>query len=272
MPTQTQQPDTLGLLLRQIGRTRLLTAAEEVELARLAQAGDHAAKDRMIRANLRLVVSIAKRYQPKLAGGLCILDLIQEGTMGLARAVEKFEPDKGYKFSTYAYWWIRQGITRALATQTRTIRLPVHVHERSQRLGAWCQAFTDQHGRRPSDREVEAAMASLSITQSHMEAIRLNRCASLDMVIGESESTTLGEMLPDPSPGPEASLDRADRCRELATLLQRADLTERERQVLWLAFAEGLKSAQIAEELCITLIQVKTARRNGMRKARLAIA
>lgn len=145
--------DSLGLYLRESGRHALLTAEEEVELAAAAAAGSETARSRMIEANLRLSVSIAKRYVNR---GLPLSDLIQEGNLGLMRAVQKFDPHLGFKFSTYATWWIRQSITRAIADQSRTIRLPVHMHETLNRYRAALQRLTLELGREPTVEELAA--------------------------------------------------------------------------------------------------------------------
>ena len=155
--------DSLQLFLNEAGRYPLLTAAEEVELAKRIERGDTAAKDRMINSNLRLVVSIAKKYQ---GHGLSLLDLIQEGVIGLIRAVEKFDWRRGYKFSTYATWWIRQAVQRGVANKSRTIRIPVHIAEREQRIGRAERELRPKLGRPPTDEEVaEAAKLSLKHVQ-----------------------------------------------------------------------------------------------------------
>src|SRR5947209_807003 len=151
--------DSLQLFLNEAGRYPLLTAAEEVELAKRVEAGDKAAKDRMVNSNLRLVVSIAKKYQGR---GLWLLDLIQEGIIGLIRAVEKFDWRRGYKFSTYATWWIRQAVQRGVANKSRTIRIPVHIAEREQRIARAERELLVRLGRPPTDEEL-AAEAKLSV-------------------------------------------------------------------------------------------------------------
>src|ERR1043166_2536315 len=147
--------DSLQLFLNEAGRYPLLTAAEEVELAKLVERGDKRAKDKMINSNLRLVVSIAKKYQ---GHGLSLLDLIQEGIIGLIRAVEKFDWRRGYKFSTYATWWIRQAVQRGVANKSRTIRIPVHIVEREQKIGRATRELTARLERDPTDEEVAAAL------------------------------------------------------------------------------------------------------------------
>jgi RNA polymerase primary sigma factor len=162
MSGQAHRPDSLSLYLREVSRRRLLTAAEEVQLAKRIERGDQRAKQRMIEANLRLVVSVARRYQHR---GLPLLDLIQEGTLGLVRAAEKFDWRRGNKFSTYAVWWIRQATERALLTQVEPIRLPIHLHERRRKLAHAKQALALDLGRMPSFAELAAATA-LSVEQA----------------------------------------------------------------------------------------------------------
>ena len=184
--------DALRLFLDEIGQYPLLTAAEEVELAQRIEAGDDAAKEQMINANLRLVVHIAKRYQGQ---GLILLDLIQEGIFGLIRAVEKFDWRKGFKFSTYATWWIRQAIQRALQKQARDIRLPIHVAERARRVERVRNELTRELDRDPTDDELaERVGLRPEQLQEVREAARV--VASLDQPIGRESETSLGEVLP----------------------------------------------------------------------------
>jgi len=184
--------DSLQLFLNEAGRYALLTAAEEVELAKLVERGDHQAKDRMINSNLRLVVSIAKRYQ---GHGLSLLDLIQEGVIGLIRAVEKFDWRRGYKFSTYATWWIRQAVQRGVANKSRTIRIPVHIAEREQRIGRAERELTAKLGRPPTDEEVATA-AKLSL--KHLREVRAAARAvtSLDKPLGDEGDASFGDLVP----------------------------------------------------------------------------
>jgi RNA polymerase primary sigma factor len=182
--------DSLQLFLNEAARYALLTADEEVELAKRVERGDCAAKDRMINSNLRLVVSIAKRYQ---GHGVALLDLIQEGVIGLIRAVEKFDWRRGFKFSTYATWWIRQAVQRGVANKARTIRIPTHVVEREQRINRAIRELTVKLGREPTDNEL-AQCTRLSLKHVR-EAINAPRAVtSLDKPIGEGEGATFGDL------------------------------------------------------------------------------
>ena len=187
-PTPTSA-DSVGQFLHEIGRYPLLTKEEEVELAKRVEDGDQDAKDHMITSNLRLVVSIAKRYQGQMALG----DLVQEGTIGLIRAVDKFDWRRGFKFSTYATWWIRQAIGRAIQTQSRTIRIPVHLAEREWKAWSAERALTADLGRDPTDEEIaEAARISVPELQRLRQTARI--VASLDQPVEEGGETELGEL------------------------------------------------------------------------------
>jgi RNA polymerase primary sigma factor len=190
--------DTLGLFLQEIGRYPLLTAEEEVELAQRIERGDDAARERMITSNLRLVVHFAKRYQ---GSGLTLLDLIQEGIFGLMRAVEKFDWRRGFKFSTYATWWIRQSIQRALENQSREIRLPAHVGERGRVLDRVRVEFADEFGRDPSDEELAEA-SGLTVAQVQQVAESARVVTSLDRPVGDAANgATMGAFMPAEEPG-----------------------------------------------------------------------
>jgi len=183
--------DSLQLFLNEAGRYPLLTAAEEVELAKLIERGDKPAKDRMINSNLRLVVSIAKKYQ---GHGLPLIDLIQEGIIGLIRAVEKFDWRRGYKFSTYATWWIRQAVQRGVANKSRTIRIPVHIVEREQKIARAERELVLQLERAPTDQEVaEKAKINLKHVREVRQAART--VASLDKAVGDDSDTSFGDLV-----------------------------------------------------------------------------
>jgi RNA polymerase primary sigma factor len=196
---QLELDDPVKMYLKEIGQIRLLTAKQEVELAKRMQKGDHEAKKRLVESNLRLVVSIAKRY---VGRGMLFLDLIQEGNMGLIRAVEKFDYKKGYKFSTYATWWIRQAITRAIADQARTIRVPVHMVETINKLIRVSRYLLQELGREPTVKEIAGNM---EITEDKVREIlkTAQEPVSLETPIGKEEDSHLGDFIEDKdSPAP----------------------------------------------------------------------
>ena len=223
--------DPVRMYLKEIGQVKLLTADEEIELAKRVSEGDKAAKDRLTEANLRLVVSIAKKYSGR---GLHILDLIQEGNTGLIRAVDKFDYTKGNKFSTYATWWIRQAITRAIADQARTIPVPVHMVEVINKATRCNRKLVQELGREPTLEEI-AAELNLPIEK----IIEANRTAadtlSLDMPVGDEEDTTIGSFVEDDNtPGPVDATSNAMLSEALTEIL--GTLTEREADVLRMRF------------------------------------
>src|SRR5581483_3910729 len=182
--------DSLQLFLNEAGRYALLTAAEEVELAKRIERGDQRAKDKMINSNLRLVVSIAKKYQ---GHGLSLLDLIQEGTIGLIRAVEKFDGRRGYKFTTYATWWIRQAVQRGASNKSRTIHIPVHIVEREQKIARAERELVGKLGRQPTDQELAKA-AKLPLKQVREVKQAARAVTSLDKPTGDDDSGTYGDL------------------------------------------------------------------------------
>ena len=236
--------DPVRMYLKEIGRINLLTNDEEFEYARLAEQGDEFAKKMLAESNLRLVVSIAKRY---VGRGMLFLDLIQEGNIGLMKAVDKFDPDKGYKFSTYATWWIRQAITRAIADQARTIRVPVHMVETINKLARVQRQLTQELNREPSEDEI-AKKLGISVEKVR-EVYKISQDpVSLETPIGEEDDSHLGDFIKDErtmSPEEYATVELLK--EELANVL--LTLTEREEKVLRLRF--GLDDGQ-----CRTLEEV----------------
>ena len=223
--------DALRLFLNEISRHRLLTAPEEVELAKLIEQGDAGAKSRMINSNLRLVVSIAKKYPTT---DLALLDLIQEGVLGLMRATEKFDWRRGYKFSTYATWWIRQAIERGLQNKSRAIRVPVHVLQRERRIDRIERDILIREGRIPTDEELANA-AKISVRQVREARETPRTVTSLDRPVGEGEETSLGDLIPDDESGEPVELVELSLRTE--TVQQAvSELPEQERLVLKLRY------------------------------------
>src|SRR5579862_3773770 len=219
--------DALQLFLKDIGKVDLLTAAQEVELAKRIERGDHRAKQEMVEANLRLVVSIAKRYRNQ---GLPFLDLIQEGTIGLVRAAEKFDWRKGFKFSTYATWWIRQAVERALADKGRTIRMPVHMVERLQKIVSSERKLRAEGGREPTSEDIAD---DLEMTVDQVEQIRRVSQAplSLENPVGDDDESEFGHFIEDENaPLPDAAASLSFRDEALTKCLE--SLGDRERRVL----------------------------------------
>ncbi len=223
--------DSLRLYLRSIGRVELLTAAQEVALARRIERGDMDAKQHMIEANLRLVVSIAKSY---LGRGLTFLDLIQEGSMGLIRAVEKFDYRRGYKFSTYATWWIRQAVTRAIADKGRTIRIPVHMVEKLNRVVHAERQLVQELGREPIAAEI-AAELQMTVREVRDVWRMAQQPISLEKPVGEEDDSSLGDFVEDPTAESPFEL-ASERLRRENLRRALAALPEREREVIELRF------------------------------------
>jgi RNA polymerase primary sigma factor len=223
--------DSLQLFLKDIGKVALLTAAQEVELAKRIERGEHRAKQEMVEANLRLVVSIAKKYRNQ---GLPFLDLIQEGTIGLVRAAEKFDHRKGFKFSTYATWWIRQAVARALADKARTIRMPVHIVEKLNKIVRSERKLRAELGREPTSAEIGD---DVELTADEVEQIRRSSQApvSLEKPVGDEEESEFGHFLTDESePLPEEAAEVELRKATLRRVL--SSLSLRERRVLELRY------------------------------------
>jgi RNA polymerase primary sigma factor len=256
--------DSLQLFLNEAGRYPLLTAAEEVELAKRIELGDMRAKERMITSNLRLVVSIARRYQTQ---GITLGDLIQEGVIGLIRATEKFDWRKGFKFSTYATWWIRQAVQRGVANKARTIRIPVHVVEREQKVSRTERELAARLGYAPTDEEIaEHAKLPLNQVREVHEAARA--VASTDAPIGSDGDTSFGELFAAGGPTTEDEVDatiRGDAVRRAV-----AKLPERQRDVISLRFGligEGPTSLeQIGKQLGITRERVRQIEADALRR------
>jgi RNA polymerase primary sigma factor len=269
-PEPAGDSDALQLFLAGVGRHRLLTAAEEVVLAKRIERGDPVAKRRMIEANLRLVVSIAKDYR-----GLSVpfLDLIQEGSIGLNRAVEKFDWRRGFKFSTYATWWIRQSIQRAVANHAHTIRVPVHVVERRQKLGRAAGVLEVELGREATAEELAEATG---IPLRHViEALGAARAVlSLNQRTGAEEESELGELLPDEE-GVDPVAEAEESLRREGVRRALGDLPERERRILELRFGfEGdpWTLEAIGRELDLTRERVRQLEAQALARMEAALA
>jgi RNA polymerase sigma factor (sigma-70 family) len=236
--------ELIALYLQEISRVKLLTAEEEQELARRVQKGDTDAERRLTEANLRLVVKIARRY---LNRGLSLLDLIEEGNVGLLHAVRKFQAGRGTRFSTYATWWIRQAVVRALANQARTIRLPVHVELLLSQYLKQRNILTQKLGRTPTIAEVAEVMKRPAAELEQLESLRQHP-DSLDKPMPNDGKSTLGESVEDPSAAPGASMAAVLRARaDLASVLQ--DLPDRERTVVTLRFGLGGEEPMTLERI-----------------------
>jgi RNA polymerase sigma factor (sigma-70 family) len=296
---------SLSSYLGEIGRHQLLTPEQELTLGRKVQAmaalqercrqaggegpaceysdlerrtlrlGERA-KNQMITANLRLVVNLAKRYQNK---GLDLLDLIQEGTLGLTRAVETYDPTRGHRFSTYAYWWIRQGLNRALSTQSRTIRIPVNVNEKLTRLRAAKARYLQMHGVNPSPRQLATLLdLPLADVDDLLSCELRSVTVSLQgLVKAKADPSELVDVLPSPEPAPMERAELAERSATVWTLLDRANLTPKERTVVmlrfgldgsheWRTLAEVARQLECSREYCRQVVQraLRKLRKTGI--------
>jgi RNA polymerase primary sigma factor len=260
--------DSVRLYLREIGKIPLLSAEEELDLARKVVAGDKRAKDKMAEANMRLVVSIAKRY---VGRGLDLLDLIQEGNTGLLRAVEKFDPDKGFKFSTYATWWIRQAITRAIADQARTIRIPVHMVETINKLLRTQRRLTQELNREPTNEEIGQAMEIDVDKVAHIMKIKQD-ISSLDASIrDDEEDSVLADFIEDEDTvSPEESATTQLLKEQVKTVL--GGLSEREQKIIRLRF--GLEDGKqhtledVGQEFAVTRERIRQIEAKALAKLR----
>ena len=267
VPDAINIDDPVRMYLKEIGKVPLLTADEEVEIAKRMQRGDESAKRELAEANLRLVVSIAKRY---VGRGMLFLDLIQEGNMGLIKAVEKFDHTKGFKFSTYATWWIRQAITRAIADQARTIRIPVHMVETINKLIRVSRQLLQEYGREPTPEEIAKAMG---ISENKVrEIIKIaQEPVSLETPIGEEEDSHLGDFIQDEdAPAPAEAASNALMKELLWEVLD--TLTPREAKVLRLRF--GLDDGnprtleEVGKEFHVTRERIRQIEAKALRKLR----
>ncbi|KXZ39742.1 RNA polymerase primary sigma factor [Alkalithermobacter thermoalcaliphilus JW-YL-7 = DSM 7308] len=267
LPKGISIDDPVRMYLKEIGKIPLLTAQEEIELAKRMEKGDETAKKRLVEANLRLVVSIAKRY---VGRGMLFLDLIQEGNLGLIKAVEKFDYSKGYKFSTYATWWIRQAITRAIADQARTIRIPVHMVETINKLIRVSRQLLQELGREPRPDEIAEQM---DLPEDKIREILkiAQEPVSLETPIGEEEDSHLGDFIPDEdAPAPAEAAAYSLLKEQIEEVLK--DLNERERKVLKLRF--GLEDGrartleEVGKEFEVTRERIRQIEAKALRKLR----
>jgi RNA polymerase primary sigma factor len=257
--------DALQLFMNEVARHSLLTKEEEVELAKRVERGDQDAKQRMINSNLRLVISIARKYQ---GSGVALLDLIQEGVLGLIRATEKFDWRRGFKFSTYATWWIRQAVERGIANKARTIRMPVHVLQRERKIARAERELNVELGREPTDEEV-AARAGLDLKQIKDVRDAARAVTSLDVPLGEDEVTTLGGIVPSEQPRPEEEVEVSLREQSVRRAIQELPASEREVMKLRYGFNghPDPKSVQEVErQLGISQEEVREIEKNALER------
>lgn len=261
------EEDSIRIYLKEISRHKLLSGREEIELARAVQTGDVVARRKLIQANLRLVVSIAKRYRNH---GLSFQDLVQEGSLGLIRAVEKFDPEKGNKFSTYATWWIRQAVTRALANKSRTIRVPVHMNEAITKLKRSATALAQELGRFPTPEELSAA-SGLSKDKVLLAFDSAKLPLSLDSACSEESDSTLADIIEDAdAPLPDEETAARLLINHLSDVL--AELTDREKEVIELRYGlnkeRSLSLEELGKQLNMSREQVRQIEIKAMQKLR----
>ncbi|MFW5998681.1 MAG: RNA polymerase sigma factor RpoD [Halanaerobiaceae bacterium] len=259
--------DPVRMYLKEMGKVDLLTAEEEIELAKRIENGDNEAKEKMIKANLRLVVSIAKKYQGR---GLSFIDLIQEGNEGLMKAVDKFDYTKGYKFSTYATWWIRQSITRAIADKSRTIRIPVHMKETINKLIKVSRQLAKEKGREPTDKEIAERM---DISEEKVREVKQysQDPVSLETPIGEEEDSDLGDFIEnEESPIPDEAITNELLREELEKVLD--TLTNREKRILELRFGidddRPRTLEEVGKQFGVTRERIRQIEAKALRKLR----
>ncbi len=264
----TATTDSLQLFLNEAGRYPLLTAAEEVEIAKKIEQGDLQAKDRMVNSNLRLVVSIAKKYQ---GHGLSLLDLIQEGVIGLIRAAEKFDWRRGYKFSTYATWWIRQAVQRGVANKSRTIRIPVHIAERETRIGRAERELQAKLGRPGTDDEIATAA---KVSLKHLREVRqaARAVTSLDKPLGDDNDASIGDLIGGTQEGVEEEVEISLTEDTLHRALE--TLPPREQEVLRLRYGLANEEPQSLEAIGRTmgLTRERVRQIEGQALERLAVS
>ncbi|HEY9681111.1 MAG TPA: sigma-70 family RNA polymerase sigma factor [Oculatellaceae cyanobacterium] len=263
--------DSVKTYLREIARHKLLTGREEIELARASRGGDMLARQRLIQSNLRLVVSIAKRYR---SSGISFQDLVQEGSLGLMRAVEKFDPERGNKFSTYATWWIRQAVSRALANKSRAIRVPVHMNDTISKLRKADRQLAQSLGRVPTFEELSQA-SGFSVEKVLLAMGSDRSPLSLDAVCGDETDTTLADVLEDAAtPSPEETVSATLLVKHLIDAMK--NLGAEERKILehryGLNLADALPPDQIAARLNITREQLRQMEGKAMQKLRKSCA
>jgi RNA polymerase sigma factor (sigma-70 family) len=279
------QHDSAWAFMKAAGRHKLLTAAEEIELgwqvwgwlSHPEPIPDHiiaaglAARRRLMESNLRLVVSVAKKYNTAAKdGGLSFEDMLQEGVCGLARAAEKFDPSKGYKFSTYADWWIRQAMTRALSRHSGTVRLPMHLTEKLQKLRSWEREYRAEYGCSPSSKarkEIGLPAVGLSV-ETYERATSFGRMASLDARMKDGEGDTLAQMIASQDEDPMDGIDADFQRSRLERMYARAGITQREREVLALSIVEGVSHFAIGRQMGLSQERVRQIKGKALRRLR----